>query len=253
MRAFVEVDLGAIATNIKKIKAQTDAEILAVVKADAYGHGLWPVANAAIDAGATWLGVALLEEAINLRIHGIKSPIIAWLTPIHENFTEAINLDVDLSVPSIEHLKAIAKAGAQLNKKPRVHIEIDTGMTRGGILSEWEDFLQELKRAPVEVIGVWTHFARADEPESNFTEIQLVQFEKRLSELIEIGIHPKYVHTANSAAIQTRKLTHKNIVRLGISMYGLSPDINFMGSSENLGLLPAMTLKSEIQIGRAHV
>ena len=77
MRAFVEVDLGAIATNIKKIKAQTDAEILAVVKADAYGHGLWPVANAAIDAGATWLGVALLEEAINLRIHGIKSPIIA--------------------------------------------------------------------------------------------------------------------------------------------------------------------------------
>ena len=248
MRAFAEIDLGAIASNVRKIKSQTEAEVLAVVKADAYGHGLWPVANTAIEAGATWLGVALLEEAIKLRTHGLSAPIIAWLTPLHENFEEAINLNIDLSVPSLAHLRAISVAGEKLKTRPRVHIELDTGMTRGGLLLEWSEFLNEIKDAPVEVVGLWTHFARADEPESDFTEAQLAEFMERLDELNKVGINPKYIHTANSAAIQSRKVAHKNMVRLGISMYGLSPDINFMGSSEKLGLKPAMTLKSEIHL-----
>ena len=248
MRAFAEINLGAIASNIKKIRANTKSEILAVVKADAYGHGLWPVANTALDAGATWLGVALLEEAIKLRTHGIKAPIIAWLTPIHENFEEALELNIDLSVPSIAHLRAINQAGVKKNIRPRVHVEIDSGMTRGGILLEWSDFLTELKKSNVEVVGAWTHFARADEPESDYTEKQVFEFEKRIKDLEEIGIKPNYIHMANSAAIQTRTNTHKNIIRLGISMYGLSPDIKFMGSGEKLGLKPAMTLKSEIHL-----
>jgi len=249
MRAFVEVNLGAIAKNIKQLKSKTDAEVLAVVKADAYGHGLWPVANTAIEAGATWLGVALLEEAINLRVRGIKNiPIIAWLTPLHENFEEALNLDIDLAIPSIDHLQAIEKAGKKLNKRPRVHIEIDTGMTRGGLLGEWPEFLSLIKSAEVEIVGAWTHFARADEPESDFTETQIKDFEFKLAELKSVGITPKYVHLSNSAATINFKPAHKNIVRLGIAMYGLSPDVNTMGTPEQLSLQPAMTLKSEIHL-----
>jgi alanine racemase len=249
MRAFVEINLGAIASNIKYIKSKTDAQILAVVKADAYGHGIWPVANTAIEAGATWLGVALLEEAINLRTHGLKDvPIIAWLTPLHENFEEALNLNIDLAVPSIAHLRAIEKAGAKLKIKPRVHIEIDTGMTRGGLLNEWPDFLNAIKNADVEVVGAWTHFARADEPDSSFTYQQIELFEKKLSELKAVGINPKYVHLSNSGAALTKPSAHKNIVRVGIAMYGLSPDVGFMGNSESLGLKPAMSLKGELHL-----
>ena len=249
MRAFAEINLAAIAHNIKIIKAKTQSEILAVVKADAYGHGIWPVANTAIEAGATWLGVALLEEAITLRSRGIKDiPIIAWLTPLHENFEEALNLDIDLALPSIAHLHAIVKVGEKLNKKPRVHIEIDTGMTRGGLLSEWGDFLREIKNANVEVVGAWTHFARADEPESPFTDQQIKLFEERLQELKSVGISPRYVHLSNSGAALTKPGAHKDIVRLGIAMYGLSPDVKFMGGSTQLNLRPAMTLKSELHL-----
>lgn len=249
MRAFVEIDLTAISRNIKSVKKNTNAEILAVVKADAYGHGLWQVANTAIESGATWLGVALLEEAINLRAHGIKSvPIIAWLTPIHENFEEAINLNIDLAVPSIAHLQAIVSAGKKLKIIPRVHIEIDTGMTRGGLLQEWSDFLSVIKSAQVEVVGAWTHFARADEPESDFTAKQIAIFEEKLVELQSVGIKPKYIHLSNSGATLTNMSAHKDIVRLGIAMYGLSPDVNFMGSSAKLNLEPAMTLKSELHL-----
>ena len=249
MRAFAEINLGAISHNIKLIKSKTQAQILAVVKADAYGHGLWPVANTAIESGATWLGVALLEEAINLRTHGIKNvPIIAWLTPLHENFEEAINLDIDLAVPSIAHLRTIEKFGKKLEKKPRIHIEIDTGMTRGGLLNEWPEFLKVIRNAEVEVIGAWTHFARADEPESSFTDKQVLVFEKKIEELKDVGVNPKYIHLSNSAAAIMKPSAHRNILRLGIAMYGLSPDVNFLGDSKDLGLKPAMTLKSELHI-----
>ena len=99
MRAFVEVNLNAISNNVKLVKSKTQAQILAVVKADAYGHGLIPVAKCAVDAGATWLGVALLEEAILLREAGIKVPIISWLTPLSSDFKKAIELDIDLAIP----------------------------------------------------------------------------------------------------------------------------------------------------------
>lgn len=249
MRAFAEINLSAIANNIKTIKKNTDAQILAVVKADAYGHGILPVANTAIEAGATWLGVALLEEAVILRNRGIKEvPIIAWLTPLHENFEEAINLNIDLAIPSIAHLKAIASAGEKLKLKPRVHIEIDTGMTRGGLLNEWPDFLKEIRNAQVEVVGAWTHFARADEPKSNFTDLQISEFESKISQLIEVGINPEFIHLSNSGGVFTKQKAHRDIVRIGIAMYGLSPDVEYMGDSKKLGLQPAMTLKSELHL-----
>ena len=248
MRAFVEVNLNAISNNIKLVKSKTQAQILAVVKADAYGHGLIPVAKCAVDAGATWLGVALLEEAISLREAGIKVPIISWLTPPSSDFKQAIELDIDLAIPSLKHLEVIVAAGKALGKKPRVHIEVDTGMTRGGLLGEWPEFLIAAKGADVEVVGFWSHFARADEPDEIANQSQVLEFESKLAQLIATGITPKYIHLANSAATLTNPNSHKNIVRLGIAMYGLSPDVNTLGSSQNLELEPAMTLKAEIHL-----
>ena len=248
MRAFVEVNLNAISNNIKLVKSKTQAQILAVVKADAYGHGLIPVAKCAVDAGATWLGVALLEEAISLREAGIKVPIISWLTPPSSDFKQAIELDIDLAIPSLKHLEVIVAAGKALGKKPRVHIEVDTGMTRGGLLGEWPEFLIAAKGADVEVVGFWSHFARADEPDEIANQSQMLEFESKLAQLIATGITPRYIHLANSAATLTNPNSHKNIVRLGIAMYGLSPDVNTLGSSQNLELEPAMTLKAEIHL-----
>jgi alanine racemase len=248
MRAIVEVNLNAISNNIKLVKSKTQAQILAVVKADAYGHGLIPVAKCAIDAGATWLGVALLEEAFLLREAGIKAPIVSWLTPPNSDFKKAIELDIDLAIPSLRHLEVIVAAGKALGKKPRVHIEVDTGMTRGGLLGEWPEFLIAAKGADIEVVGFWSHFARADEPDEIANQNQMLEFENKLAELIASGITPKYIHLANSAATLTNPNSHKNIVRLGIAMYGLSPDVNTLGSSQNLELEPAMTLKAEIQL-----
>ena len=248
MRAFVEVNLNAISNNIKLVKSKTQAQILAVVKADAYGHGLIPVAKCAVDAGATWLGVALLEEAISLREAGIKVPIISWLTPPSSDFKKAIELDIDLAIPSLRHLEVIVAAGKALGKKPRVHIEVDTGMTRGGLLGEWPEFLIAAKGADIEVVGFWSHFARADEPDEIANQSQMLEFESKLAQLIATGITPKYIHLANSAATLTNPNSHKNIVRLGIAMYGLSPDVNTLGSSQNLELEPAMTLKAEIHL-----
>ena len=248
MRAFVEVNLNAISNNIKLVKSKTQAQILAVVKADAYGHGLIPVAKCAVDAGATWLGVALLEEAILLRKAGIKVPIISWLTPPSSDFKQAIELDIDLAIPSLKHLEVIVAAGKALGKKPRVHIEVDTGMTRGGLLGEWPEFLIAAKGAEIEVVGFWSHFARADEPDEIANQSQVLEFESKLAQLIATGITPKYIHLANSAATLTNPNSHKNIVRLGIAMYGLSPDVNTLGSSQNLELEPAMTLKAEIHL-----
>ena len=248
MRAFVEVNLNAISNNIKLVKSKTQAQILAVVKADAYGHGLIPVAKCAVDAGATWLGVALLEEAISLREAGIKVPIISWLTPPSSDFKKAIELDIDVAIPSLKHLELIVAAGKAVGKKPRVHIEVDTGMTRGGLLGEWPEFLIAAKGAEIEVVGFWSHFARADEPEEIANQSQMLEFESKLAQLIATGITPKYIHLANSAATLTNPNSHKNIVRLGIAMYGLSPDVNTLGSSQNLELEPAMTLKAEIHL-----
>jgi len=143
-RASAEINLSAIADNLKFIKSKTNAQVLAVVKADAYGHGLLPVARAAQDAGADWLGTALLEEAITLRNGGITKPIIAWLTPMGEDFKDAINLDIDLSISSTELLNEIVLAGKSVKKIPRVHIEVDTGMSRGGVGDDWQIFLEDL-------------------------------------------------------------------------------------------------------------
>jgi alanine racemase len=247
-RAYVEVNLGAIAANIKQIASKTDAQILAVVKADAYGHGLVPVAHAAVTAGASWLGVALLEEAITLRSKGITAPIIAWLTPPGDDFALALQEQIDLSISSLALLQEVHSAGIESGIKPRVHIEVDTGMRRGGFLAEWRELLGALEtmKSDLQIVGLWSHFARSDEPESDFSELQLKTFAQYERDLSAIGIVPEITHLSNSAAALRLPTAHRSLVRVGIGMYGLSPDVERMGTSSELGLQPAMKVFAKL-------
>ncbi|CAB4689576.1 MAG: alanine racemase [Actinobacteria bacterium] len=251
-RAVAEVDLTAIAHNLKLIKGKTNTQVLAVVKADAYGHGLIPVAKAAVAAGADWLGTALLEEGVALRAAGVKAPLICWLTPLGEDLKIAVKNNIDLSISSIELLEEVIDAGRAANIVPRIHLEVDTGMTRGGVRGEWPEFVSEVAKAVkdngVEVVGLWSHFARADEPDQSFNKQQLDTFHKRLATLIAQGINPQFVHIANSAAALTNNDAVKNIVRWGIGLYGLSPDVTTLGDSAKLNLKPAMKLKAKLHL-----
>ena len=250
MRAFAQIDLSAIAENIAEIKRRTSSAILAVVKADAYGHGLVPVAITAVDSGATWLGTALLEEAITLREAGIEVPVIAWLTPPGEDFERALKLNIDLSVSSVALFKEILETGKRVGIKPRLHFEIDTGMRRGGVLDEWSEFLAfaQAEKSEYLLIGVWSHFARADEPLQQFNEIQEKEFDSKLAELTASDLDPEIIHLSNSAATLSRPSAHRRMVRLGIAMYGLSPDVSQMGGGENFNVRPAMTIRAKIHL-----
>jgi alanine racemase len=254
-RASAEISLLAIADNLKLIKSKTNAQVLAVVKADAYGHGLIQVGKAAENAGADWLGTALLEEGITLRNSGIKIPIISWLTPLGEDFKAAINLDIDLSISSTELLNEIVLAGKSVKKIPRIHVEVDTGMSRGGVGDDWQLFLAELSKAvaanEINIVGIWSHFARADEPDEFMNKEQLTVFEDRIKNASATGIKADFIHIANSASTLTNKSAHKNIIRWGIGLYGLSPDLNNLGNSKSLNLKPAMRLKAKLHLVKA--
>jgi alanine racemase len=251
-RASAEINLSAITQNFKSIKSRTTANVLAVVKADAYGHGLIPVSKALEEAGADWFGTALLEEAINLRKAGILKPIISWLTPLGEDFKSAIDLDIDLGIPSIDLLDEVIKAASLTGKTARIHLEIDTGMSRGGVLSEWDQLIKSVlvgvNLKQLKVIGIWSHFARADEPDELMNQEQLSLFEEKVNQAKAAGIDAQFIHIANSAALFTNKSTHKNIIRSGIALFGLSPDVKTIGDSSSLGLKPAMKLKAKLNL-----
>ncbi len=251
-RASAEINLSAITQNFKSIKSRTTADVLAVVKADAYGHGLIPVSKALEEAGADWFGTALLEEALNLRKAGILKPIISWLTPLGEDFKSAIDLDIDLGIPSIDLLDEVVKTASLTGKTARIHLEIDTGMSRGGVLSEWDQLIKSVLAGvnlkQLKVIGIWSHFARADEPDELMNQEQLSLFEEKVNQAKAAGIDAQFIHIANSAALFTNKSAHKNIIRSGIALFGLSPDVKTIGDSSSLGLKPAMKLKAKLNL-----
>jgi alanine racemase len=242
-RAEARIDTDRLAFNIALLKSTSKTDLMAVVKADAYGHGLLGVGLSAEKAGADWLGVALLEEAITLRTHGVRIPILAWLVSPGADFKSAVDHDIDIAVASIAAFKEIAT----LTGKPRIHIELDTGMTRGGFLDEWQEFLQQ-DFSTVNIVGVFSHFARADEPSERQNVEQLDRFNQMVADLAKIGINPPIKHLSNSAATLKNPSAHFNLVRTGISMYGLSPDVSSLGSSKGLLLKPVMQLRAKLHL-----
>ena len=247
MRAEAIVDVSAIKFNVELLKKTSGTKLLAVVKADAYGHGLVPVAHAALSAGADYLGVALLEEAVALREAGITAPILAWLVQPGSDFSQAIALDIDIAAASLKALSEIAAASRQMQKKARVHLEVDTGMTRGGFLVEWDQLNSEHVK-DVEIVGIFSHFARADEPEEKQNEEQLLRFNEMVATLTSFGFTRVIKHLSNSAATLKNNAAAFDMVRTGIAMYGLSPDVQTLGSSSSLGLRPAMQLRAALYV-----
>lgn len=244
MRAEAIVDLSAIKHNVALLKEKSGTNLLAVVKADAYGHGLVPVAKAALDAGASMLGVALLEEALTLRAEGITAPILAWLVQPGSDFKSAIENGIELAAGSIKALHEI-QAASQGNQA-RVHLELDTGMTRGGFLGEWSALGAD-DVAGLEIVGVFSHFARADEPGEQQNVDQLNRFNEMVAVLHGFGFTKVARHLSNSAATLTNPAAAFEMVRTGIAIYGLTPDVS-MGSSKDFGIRPAMQLRAALYL-----
>lgn len=245
MRAEAIVDLSAITFNIELLKKRAGRKLLAVVKADAYGHGLIPVAKAAVAAGADYLGVALLEEAVALREAGIDAPILAWLLQPGTDFSQAIELNIEIAVASLTALREIT--AVKSSRRAKIHLEIDTGMSRGGFLSEWRE-ITAADLASVDVVGIFSHFARADEPGEEQNSEQLTRFQNAVEHLSSLGYPNVLKHLANSAASLTNEAASFDMVRTGIAMYGLSPDITTLGSSTSLNLRPAMQLRAALYL-----
>jgi alanine racemase len=248
--AEIRVDLDAIRHNVARLRAATTAEVMTVVKADAYGHGMLPVARAALDAGASWLGVCTLDEALALRAGGITAPVLAWLLvpglPLHR----AVTGDVDLSASSTGLLAEIAAAARTAGRSARVHLKIDTGLNRGGAKpADWPALVEAAAKLQadglVEVVGVWSHFASSDLPGDPSIDMQRSAFDQGLAVAARMGLRPAHRHLANSAATLTRPDTHFDLVRTGIATYGLSPI-----AGERFGLRPAMTVRARVLVAK---
>jgi alanine racemase len=249
-QAEVRVDLDAIRDNVARLRGRTAAELMAVVKADGYGHGMVPAARAALDAGATWLGVCTLDEALGLRAAGITTPVLAWLLtpglPLHEG----VRADVDLSAATVAGVAEMVEAARQAGRPARVHLKVDTGLARGGAAAaDWPALLEAAAKAQadgsIEVVGLWSHFACADEPGHPSIDAQLEQFAVAQAVATRFGITPRYRHMANSAALLTRPDAHFDLVRAGIAMYGLSPI-----PGDTFGLRPAMTARARVMLAK---
>ncbi len=222
---WLEIDLDAIAENIRRMRAIVGVQLMAVVKANGYGHGLVPVAWRAFEAGASYCGVARLDEAIELRGAGIDSPLLVLGETPTTRFRDAIASRVSFSVFRHDHVEALRSALEGGEDEARVHLKVDTGMSRlGADVDRAFALLRELHALErVQVEGLFTHFARADEPEVGTTEQQERAFTSLLDEITSGGMRPPLVHAANSAAALTRPGSRFDMVRPGIALYGLDP------------------------------
>jgi alanine racemase len=242
---WVEIDLDAIAGNVRFIKERVGADVavMGVLKADAYGHGAVKVARTALNNGAAMVGVACLGEAITLRQAGIEAPILVLGYTPPWQAREMILHKVTATVFSMDVAEALDRAAGQLRAKAAVHIKVDTGMGRLGLLPDQIlEFIQDVAELPnLQLQGIFTHFAAADEADKAYTHSQLERFQEVLDKLDRAGFDFSHVHAANSAAILDLPETHFDMVRLGIAMYGLHPSPNVQWPE---ALRPALTFKT---------
>jgi alanine racemase len=251
-RSEAVVDLSVIAANVRALRAAAPtAQVMTVVKADAYGHGLVPVARAAVAAGASWLGTAFLAEAMALREAGLEVPILAWLHTPGEDLGAAVARGIDIGVSSVAMLEAIVGAVRSTGTTARVHLEVDTGMGRAGATAaDWPDLIAAAAAASadgsVHIAGMWSHLAWADEPAHPHNARQLEAFTDAVAEAAAVDVRPDVLHLANSAATLTAPQTHFDLVRTGIATYGLSPGRRAPASA--YGLVPAMTLRTHLAL-----
>lgn len=251
-RTWAEVDLDAIAHNIKEIRKITNpnAKIMAVVKADAYGHGFLEVAKTLLENGADRLAVAVLQEGKQLRSRGVTVPILILGASGEETVEDLINFDITPSVFTYEFAKALSYETERKEKVTKIHIKIDTGMSRIGFLAgenneEIVDEIIKISKLPyIEIEGIFSHFATSDEYDKSYTLLQYGRFMDVCNRLEEKGLNIPIKHICNSAAIMMYPEMHLDMVRPGVILYGMYPSDEV--DKSRLDLIPAMTLKSTI-------
>ncbi|MDQ1697785.1 MAG: alanine racemase [Frankiaceae bacterium] len=247
------VDLDAVRSNVGELcRRARDASVMAVVKADGYGHGMAPSARAALDGGASWLGVAFLEEALALRAADITAPVLAWLLAPGEDLAPALVADIDVSISALWALDAVVDAAEGTGRAARVHLKADTGLGRAGAGDDdWPTLVEAAAKqeseGTVEVVGIWSHLAHADAPGHPTIGRQQTRFEEAVERAAGAGLHPQLRHLANSAATLVLPETHYDLVRPGVAVYGLSPGPD-VGPARSLGLRPAMTLQARVAL-----
>ena len=251
--ARVVVDLGAIRSNVRALREHAGtAHVMAVVKADGYGHGLVPSARAAVDGGATWLGTAQLSEALELRAAGIDVPVLTWLAVPGAPFADGVRHGVDLSVPGRWALDEVLAAAAVVGRAARIQVEVDTGLGRSGVMpADLGDLLDVALAAEAEgacrLVGLWSHLAWADAPDHPTVLRQAAVFDEAVALAERRGARLEVRHLANSAATLTNPSMAYDLVRPGIAVYGLSP-VPHLGGPAQYGLEPAMTLESSLAL-----
>jgi alanine racemase len=247
------IDLAAIRANVRALAGFAgSAQVMAVVKADAYGHGLVRSAQAALDGGATWLGVAQATEALELRAAGFTAPVLTWLYSAHERLDELVTADVDLSVSGGWSLDQVLGAVRATGRTARIHLKVDTGLGRGGVPPEELPALLDAAVAAqaegaVEVVGIWSHLAWADAPDHPTVLAQAAVFAEAVAFAERAGAHLEVRHLANSAATLTNPAMAFDLVRPGLAVFGLSP-VPQIGGPERFGLVPAMRLEAELAL-----
>ncbi len=251
--AWGEVDLEAVRANVRTLaRRAAPAQLLAVVKADAYGHGAVPVAEAALAAGASWLGVALVEEGAALREAGIDEPILVLSEPPAEAAETVVTRRLTPVVYTEAGIEALAKAVAEAAPEQPlpVHLKVDTGMHRVGCRPEDAIALVDALGARPELVleGICTHFAVADEPHRPETLTQLVDFRALLDRLEAHGVRPPIVHAANSAAVLAFPESRFDLVRVGIALYGVAPSPRL---AESVPLQPVLSLRAHVTYVKA--
>jgi alanine racemase len=244
------VDLGAIAHNVRVLREHAGAaQVMAVVKADGYGHGATQVARTALAAGAAELGVATIDEALALRADGITAPVLAWLHPPGIDFGPALLADVEIAVSSVRQLEELLNAGRRTGRTATVTVKVDTGLNRNGVaLEQYPSMLTALRQAVAEdavrLRGLMSHMVYADEPDNPINNVQAGRFTEIVAQTRSQGVHFEVAHLSNSSSAMSRPDLAFDMVRPGIAVYGLSP----VPSLGDMGLVPAMTVKCAVAL-----
>ncbi|WP_036194356.1 alanine racemase [Nocardioides aequoreus] len=260
-RAEIEVDLGAVRHNVRRLRELvwgtepgSAGQVMVVVKADGYGHGMRQVARAARQAGAQWLGVATPEEALELRAAGDGGRLLCWLAAPGQDFAPLVSADVDVTAYSVAQLEEVVRGAREAGRPARLQLKLDTGLSRGGAPREdWLALATGAKHAQDEgdvvVTGLWSHLACADEPAHPANQSQLDAFADGVALVRDVGLEPEVCHLANSAGALLHPAARHDLVRLGIAVYGFSPAPDVVSGSE-LGLVPAMTVRARVVIAK---
>ncbi|BBA99580.1 putative alanine racemase [Actinacidiphila reveromycinica] len=251
LRATALIDLAALRSNVAALRAHAPgAAFMAVVKADAYGHGMVECARAARQAGAEWLGAATPQEALALREAGLPGRILCWLWTPGGPWRECVEAGIDVTVSARWALDEVVAAARAADRPARVQLKIDTGLGRNGAQpADWPDLTRAARAAEregtVRVTGVWSHFSCADEPDHPSIARELTAFRTALAQAADAGLEPEVRHLANSPGTLTLPEAHFDMVRPGVAMYGISP-VPRLGGPADFGLRPVMTLAARL-------